>query len=79
MNLQRIIKTHETLIQIIEGVSHFSRRIDRYRESLDGIQGTFPRLRSRLEHDIEICEMCIKRLEERHSKLLKKLLKDETI
>jgi hypothetical protein len=79
MNPKQIIKTHETLIELVEGISYFTRRVGNYSESLGGIQAIFPRLKSRLEHDIEICEMCIKRLESRYYKLLKKLLKDETI
>lgn len=79
MNAKQTIRDHEILIEILEGIHHFTRRVNNYRESLEGIQATFPGLKSRLVHDIEICEMCIKRLEERYFKLLKQLMKDETV
>jgi hypothetical protein len=79
MNAKQLIQKHEILIEILEGIHHFTRRVNNYRESLEGIQATFPGLKSRLVHDIEIAEMCIKRLEERYFKLLKQLMKDETV
>ena len=79
MNAKQKIQEHETMIELLEGIHHFTRRVNNYSESLEGIQAAFPRLKSRLVHDIEICEGCIKRLEERYFKLLKKLMKDETI
>lgn len=79
MNAKQRIQEHETLIELVHGINYFTRRVNNYRDSMGGIQGTFPRLNDKLEHNIEICEGCIKRLEERYFKLLKQLIKDETI
>ena len=78
MNAKQTIKSHETLIAILEAIHYFTRRVNNYSESLEGIQAAFPGLKSRLVHDIEICKMCTKRLEERYYKLLKSLT-NETI
>ena len=63
------IEKHQLRIEILEGVQHFARLIELKKESINGFAGTFPRLRRKYLHNIEIYKMCIARLYERYEKV----------
>lgn len=58
-------------IEIMEGVQYFERQINHSKQSLAGFPGTFPELRVKYMHSIEIYQMCIERLISRYKKLMK--------
>ena len=67
------IRTHETLIEILEAIQSFEGYIQHRQESINGFAGTFPRLRNEYLHNIDIYQRCITRLNLRHSTLIKTL------
>ena len=73
MNAHEAMNTHEVCIEILEGICHFETMIENTKYSLRGIAGQFPDLVKEYTHKIEIYEMCIKRLKQRHQKQLNKL------
>ena len=65
------IEKLELLIQIEEAIKHFENRIDELAWSNDfGAGLEFKSIRKKNTHNIEICKMCIDRLNERFTKQL---------
>jgi hypothetical protein len=57
------IKKHERAIEILERIRYVNMKIRSRKDSLNGIAGTFPELRHQYNHDIDIFQRTIKRLE----------------
>lgn len=70
MNAKTAIERHQTCIEILEAVSHFQNMIQLKVDSINGFPGTFPELRNKYYHNIEIYKKCIVRLIQRHDKIL---------
>jgi hypothetical protein len=70
MDTKKEIKKHELCIEILEGISHFQNSIKLKKDSITGIAGTFPELRSKYLDNIDTYKRCIKRLEQRYNKIL---------
>jgi hypothetical protein len=75
MNTKAELNKLETCVKIVEGIRLFKRLIESQQESLDGFQGTFPELRRKLIHRIEIYQKCVQRLEQRYEKAVAGLYK----
>jgi len=73
MTTQEKIDKHQVCIEILEAIRLYMRLISNVYEGLNGFPGTFPRLRKKCEHDIDIYNRCIRRLESRHEKVLGEL------
>ena len=71
--MNNIIRIHEKCIEIIEAIGYFESMIKILKCGLKGFPGLFPHLVKKDNHKIEIYEMCIKRLKQRHQKQLNKL------
>ena len=69
MTTQELIEAHEKCIEVLEAIRTFERFIKSAHENIDGFAGTFPELRRKYIHRIEIYQMCITRLQERYSKI----------
>ena len=62
-NLKVSIVRHGVCIEILEAIQIYNNRILDRQWSIDfGFQGTFPSLRKKYKHDIDIYQMCINRL-----------------
>jgi len=60
----------ERLKEINEAILHFKDKKKDKEESLNGMIATFPKLKKKIEHDIEIADMAIARLRKMYSKEL---------
>lgn len=60
----------ETCIKLVEGIRYFEAMISHATVSMQGIQGRFPDMMSRLRHKSEVYEKCVQRLEERYKKVV---------
>lgn len=63
------IKKHQDCIEILEAIQTFEMLIKSGKENIDGFAGTFPEIRRKYIHNIEIYQMCITRLQERYNKI----------
>ena len=73
------IEKLELLIEIEEAIKHFENRIDELAWSNDfGVGLEFKSIRNKNTHNIEICKMCIDRLNERFSKQLFAIRESQT-
>ena len=52
----------ERLIEILDAIDAFDRRIDLAQGSLDGFPGTFPNLRAKYLNDINTRKRCIEKM-----------------
>lgn len=68
MNTARELERLDTCIKIVEGISYFKRMLKSQQESIDGFQGTFPELRRKLIHRMEVYQKCVDRLQQRYEK-----------
>jgi len=69
------LKQHENCIEILEAIERFERFKSDKKYSIFFHSNYFTGMKKKLRHEIEIYEMCIKRLEERYKKQLNKLIK----
>ena len=69
MTTKKLIKQHKKKIEILEAIRHFENAIKLKTGSINGYPGTFPELRRKYIHNIEIYNKCIQRLTERYSKV----------
>lgn len=79
MNTKVELDKLETCIKIVESIRFFKRMLESQQESLDGFQGTFPELRRKLIHKVEIYQKCADRLQQRYEKAVAGLYKQERI
>lgn len=68
-------RTHQTCIELIEAMDHFKRMVQLTNDSIEGFPGSFPELKRKYNHKLEIYRACINRLEDRYHKQLKTLMK----
>jgi hypothetical protein len=73
-NSRAIIDKHQVCIEILEGIQYFEQSKKHKIESIEGFAGTFPELRRKYVHEIDIYNRCIKRLEQRHDKVILSIL-----
>jgi hypothetical protein len=67
------IKTHQTCIEILEGIQQFKRLGDVTFESMVQLkEGLFPELEKKYLHQLDIYERCIERLNERYYNVINK-------
>ena len=67
-----LIDQHQQLIEIVEAIQHFQMAKRHTIQSIEGFGGTFPRLRKKYIHNIDIYNRCINRLKERYSRINQK-------
>ena len=67
----------ERLIEILNAIDAFERRIELDRGSIDGFQGTFPSLRAKYLNSIDTREKCIKKMWKLYKKELNQLTVEE--
>ena len=65
----KLIKNHELQIEILEAIQYFARMIEHKQDSINGFPGTFPDLKRKYLHNIEIYQMCINRLKQRYNEI----------
>ena len=65
-----LIEKHQNCIEVLEGIKHFESAIRLKKESINGFPGTFPELRRKYIHNVEIYRKCIERLTKRYYALL---------
>ena len=65
-----LIDKHQLCIEILEGVKYFEKAIELKKYSINGFSGTFPELRRKYIHDVDIYERCVKRLKQRYDVVL---------
>jgi hypothetical protein len=69
MNTHDLISKHEKAIEMLEAINSWERKKEIVQESLDGVAGEFPALRSDLENKIDTYDRCIKRVYQSYLKL----------
>ena len=69
MTTTELIKKHQSCIEILVAVLTFEMLIKSGKENIDGFCGTFPELRRKYIHNVEIYKMCIDRLNLRYKTL----------
>lgn len=70
--MEKLIKLNELAIDLIYSIGHYNVLILNNKRSLAGVPGTMPNMAKRLNHEIEIYQMCINRLFNRYELCLKK-------
>lgn len=70
MDIKKEIKKHERCIELLEAMRTFKNLINLNRGSINGFPGTFPELRRKYLHRIDIQERSIARLELIYKKVL---------
>lgn len=73
MDTEKELERLETCTKIVEGIGYFKRMLKSGQESLDGFQGTFPELRRKLVHRMEVHQKCVDRLQQRYEKAVAEL------
>mgnify|MGYP000970647621 FL=1 len=68
MKTHELINKHQKCIEILEAIQTFEMLIKSAQENIDGFCGTFPELRKKYNHKLEIYQMCIERLMKRYEK-----------
>jgi len=71
--MNNLIEKHETAIRILEVIKSAERQINLYQGSLDGFPGTFAELKRKYKHKIQILNMSIERLKQRHQNIINQL------
>lgn len=71
--INRIIKKHERLIQILESIKSFEKRIDNNIESLNGFAGTFLSNKKKYINDIDTQKKCVTKLINLYYKTLQQI------
>ena len=75
MNTRQLIENHQVCTEIIEGIEYFERAKRMARENINGFAGSFPNLRKRYLHDLDIYGMCVERLKLRYHKQMEQINK----
>lgn len=65
---------HQECIEIIEAIDSLSRKRNRLTTYVNGFAGTFPELRNKYLHQIDIADRATKRLKQRHDKKIIEIL-----
>jgi len=64
---------HEMCIELIHAKKYFERLIISRDDGINGFSGTFPSLKRKYIHDIEIYKRCIERLNLRYRNIINSL------
>ncbi len=68
-NTAHLIDKHEKCLEILEGISSLETRAKLHLDSINGFPGTFPRLRHKYIHDLDITNSAINRLWSRYDRI----------
>lgn len=74
INAPRLISEHEKLVEILEAIKFQQKKKELRRGHIITINGNFPELSKKYEHDIDIIERSIARLYSIYCKKLNKLV-----
>jgi ABC-type Zn uptake system ZnuABC Zn-binding protein ZnuA len=72
-NVKSKIDKLQTCIEILEAITHFENMIKLKKESINGFSGTFPELRKKYLHNIQIYQKCMIRLIQRYKTILNQI------
>ena len=64
-----LIDKHQSLIELAEAIHSFQMSRKLTIQSIEGFGGTFPELRRKYIHNIDIYNRCINRLKERYNRI----------
>jgi len=68
--IDQLIERQQKGMEILEGIQHFLTLIKSTKQNINGFAGTFPGLKIKYEHNLEIYWMCVRRLEQRYKKVM---------
>lgn len=68
---KNLIDQHLKVIELLEDIATFERRIELKKECINGFSGTFPELKLKYEDQIDTYNRCIARLYSRYEKAVK--------
>jgi len=69
INTPSLIDKHQQCIEIVEAIAHFQMSKRHTIRSIESFGGTFPNLRKKYIHNIDIYNRCINRLKERYNRI----------
>ncbi len=70
MDIEKLKRNHEICIDILDAIQYYENMIINISEINNGFAGTFPQIKRKNIHRIEIYDMCIIRLKQRYNILM---------
>lgn len=69
MNIESLKQKHWKAIDLLEAIEYYERRKVSINENINGFAGTFPKLKAKNIHELDIMDRCINRLTKSYSNL----------